>query len=887
MNSKSHSTGLATVNMPSNVAAALLQNWDLETYLTYHPVSKEARAYIEASLVAPSRNPTGRISNTTRHVSTKTLETRTTESDLVELPVAIMCDRSDDVLFYVAQPAKLQTLYPVGQESRNHPITPDFLIFWRHGIEIIEAKSNKEAASIAIKRPHYFQQKDDGSFRCPPAEAGAQALGLPYRIVTETDFCSTLLKNFQLLSPHYSSSIEPAVNQAEWTAIRDILSENPGTLLTELPIEPMSRRSDVVYHLIANRSLFAHMETVDLRDQAAVRLFLTPLQETAFSIFANRSKPKVISSLPVGYMFPVGSDFKIRRDTFTVIRHLGSSVEVLNARTRVKQRIPYLTLLQAAPSLPAVKDDMLPTFELIGALDEGRMTGFLRNYRIIAPYLPGGKLSGASPDHRNTRRLLDAYRAEENKTGRGERALIPSLRPDRTPKFSDRSMRIADTYLQKHFLSEKAASAMHVYRLYADQCRKESLPLHDIMSGRAFQRRVAKITHFQKALKRYGRRAALRFSPPRAFATLLGDPNGYGPWALGHIDHTLLDLMVKNPITGEYERPWISAMVDGYDGRILAFIVWFGSPNTEIVFDLIEDCAARHGTLPMRIICDWGTEFRSTAVQTALARSGISLRYRPKGMPRGGAPVETSFNSFNKKVVHNAVGNTKAMKNPRSVSRSHNPEANAVWTLEALKPKLNEYVDLHNALPRVHEESPNDVCSAFLEQFGYHYARWISPDILQRLRQNPVKGNTRIVSDKATIRLNTVDYGSEELKALVGREVKVFTQKDPRVIYVDDPVRKLQIICHAYTADIKHATSPEEAAAVVAQRMTGSYDRRKKADEMLGSFVSSFDAMEEQLAKEKAKAACPPKTAEIKEPKIDNGFIDLASIASIPAAGNE
>ncbi|ATC65168.1 hypothetical protein CMV30_15070 [Nibricoccus aquaticus] len=884
---KKSSSAASSSSMPASVAAALLQKWDLETYLTYHPVSKEARAYIEASLAAPSRNPTGRISNTTRYASRKTLETRTTESDLVELPVAIMCERSEDVLFYVAQPSQIQAIFPPGQEKQNRPITPDFLIFWRHGIELIEAKSLKEAASIAIKRSNYFQQLDDGTFRCPPAEAGAKALGFLFRVLTERDFCSTLLQNFVLLTPYFSSPIAPAVSAVERAIIKEAVSENPGVPMTEIPIEPTSRRSDVVYHLIADRSLFAHLETVDLKSQSSVRLFLTPLQETAFSIFANRSKPIIAGSLPIGYMLPIGSEFKIGRTTFEVLRHLGDSVEVRNLKTRLEQRISYRTLSEAAPSISALKDELLPIFDLIGSLSEDRMTAFLKNYRLICPYLRGGALSSVTCTHRSTRRLLKEYRAEEERTGYGERALIPSLRPDRAPKFTERSIAIADSFLRKHYLKESASSAIHVYRLYWDQCRKESLPAHDIMSSRAFHRRVAKITEFKKAYLRYGRRAAIRFSPPRVFLSLLGNPNGCGPWAVAHIDHTLLDLEVENPSTGMFERPWVSGMVDAYDGRILAFIVWFGSCNTEIVFDLIEDCVARHGTLPMRIVCDWGADFRSTAIQTALARAGISLRYRPKGTPRSGAPIETAFNSFNKKFVHNAEGNTKAMKNPRNVSSSHNPKNTAVWKLGKLKPMLDEYVALHGDMPRVHEEAPNEVCAAFLAEFGYHYARWIRPEVLERLRQNPVKGNTRIVSDKGTIHVNSADYGADELKALVGQEVKVFIRADVRTVYVDDPVRKLQIPCRAYTADLKHAASAEEAAAIVKSRMEGSYGRRQKAEARMSSFAAKMVAAEEEQIAEKAAASRRPAPAEITPAADSTPFIDRSQIESVKPADNE
>lgn len=847
--------------VPPLAAAALLERWDVNFYLRHFPsVSAAGRHYIGQSLEAPARNPSGTISNTTRFASRKTGQTVTAESDQTELPTVMMCERSDDVFFYVEQPGKLELTFDDG----HRPImtTPDFLIFFKDGPCICECKPEKMLARLVITQPHRYQVTAEGDYVSRPAERAAAALGLPFRVIYERHFSKTLLQNFEHLTPYYASELRTPVTKEEMAVLQEALSEAPGTFMTEIPIEPADRRADVICSLIARRSLFAHLEKVSLKDQARVRLYLHPLDETAFAIFHGRARTAAQVTGGVCRLLPVGSKFRFGKHSFTVLKHRGDAVDARRDSSGQEETIPYATLHASCPKFDAQSDSTLPIWDLIASLSKERLETFLRRLREVRPYLDGEKNLPDLRGARSIRRYVEAYRIEQASSGCGERALIPELRQRGNSTVCKESNDCLNDLIKEEFLSKTAPKARHIHRRYVKECERLGLPESEILVYKTVSRRVKTIREYEKALKCYGRPAALKFRVPRAFDTLLGSQNNLGPWARGHIDHTVLDLYAENPVTGKFERPCVSAMVDGYDRRILAFIIWFGNPNAKIVFDLHDECIGRHGILPRAITCDWGSDFRDKDFQKGLARVGISLRYRPKSEPRHGSPVETTFSGVNERWIHNAAGNTKAMKNPREIRGEFLPEKSACWGFDALKKTLGKYAEAHNNAPREHKLSPNEMCQAYLAKYGMHHAQWISTAVLENLRRLQVPHDTRKVSQKGTVRVNSADYASPELMDLVGHEVDVFCNDDPREVFVEDRSRGRQIPCACVTVGVGDTASAEDARKAIADRMNDSYGRLKAAEKLFTEFTDDFDRMQKQqiATRKAAEKEAPPKS---------------------------
>jgi hypothetical protein len=186
----------------------------------------------------------------------------------------------------------------------------------------------------------------------------------------------------------------------------------------------------------------------------------------------------------------------------------------------------------------------------------------------------------------------------------------------------------------------------------------------------------------------------------------------------------------------------------------------------------------------------------------------------------------------------------------------------------------------NNTTIREFKPSPEQMCEDYLAKYGVHQARWISPAVLARFRQTPVARNTRVVSAKGTIHVNTADYAASELKDFVGEDVLVFEGTDPRLVYVNDQRRGRQIECRCVTSDIAEATTIEEAKAKVKFRMEGSYQRLKEADKKWADHVDRMNDREVKAKQRKAdnNAQKPP----INPPAIagDTGLsnIEIAEI---------
>lgn len=831
--------------IPDKVLAELRINFDLEVYRIYFPeITPEGLEYLREAMAVPSRHPAG-TSNYTRYASLKTGLTFGAESDRGELPIPLMGDHMPEILFYVEQPPEKTLVYATSRSTANSKTTPDAVFFPEDGVpQIIEGKMKQKLSRLCITQPARFQQDPDGTFRSAPAEAAFAKMGLRYRIVCEDNYQGHFLRNQDFLTAYYRRNLSKPITDEERTAIFQAIEQQPGITADKLPIADPSRRADLVFNLFVRRDIFADASNFDVRALDRLRLFLCPIQQSAFAIFRGEKRAESDVSSPVARRLPVGSDFKLNRITFTIDSHTATGVCVINNKTGKKEEISYTALHAANVKVVVAEADMAIT-DLIASLEERRLLAFLKNFHKIKRYLPGGSCYGATPPDRQTRRLLKAYNLG------GARTLVPMVRHGNvTPRKSAASEALLSDLIEKEFLSVRRPSAKSLYRQYLDAAKKQALPEDDIFAYETVARRVKKLNKYYTTLRTQGKRAALKYLPPSCNKALIGPPNGSAPWKVAHVDHTIADVFVEDPDhPGEYSRPIISALVDSYSKKILAELVWFGAPNARYVVDLLKECLKRHGVIPIKIRCDWGSEFRSTTVQALTAGIGISISYRPKGEPRAGSPVETKFKNFNMYFLHQAEGNNKVLKTPREATDAVRPENFVCWDLQSFREHIRLYVDTHNQSPTEFGLAPNEICETFAATHGVHHAEWLSPALFDRLEFEPVaNGFTRVVSKKGTIRVRSVDYTHQDLTDLVGREVRVYTKRDdPKTIQIDNPRTKQRTVCTASTSVVLYAATAAEAQAIVDARMDGSRDRLKTAEAKWAEFTGKTREREKAM----------------------------------------
>jgi putative transposase len=191
---------------------------------------------------------------------------------------------------------------------------------------------------------------------------------------------------------------------------------------------------------------------------------------------------------------------------------------------------------------------------------------------------------------------------------------------------------------------------------------------------------------------RRGKRAAYA-SQPFYYLDQTTPRHGGHPFALAHLDHTELDIVLVSSLTGKpLAKPWATFLTDAYSRRVLACYVTFDPPSYRSAMMAFRLCVQRYGRLPQECFVDRGPEFGSVYFESLLTRCFVTQLDRPLNQPRFGSVVERLFGTTTTELLNQLRGNTQASKTPRLLTREVDPKRLAVWTLERFASRLSEYV---------------------------------------------------------------------------------------------------------------------------------------------------------------------------------------------------
>ena len=164
-----------------------------------------------------------------------------------------------------------------------------------------------------------------------------------------------------------------------------------------------------------------------------------------------------------------------------------------------------------------------------------------------------------------------------------------------------------------------------------------------------------------------------------------------------HIDHTQVDVEVfSNSLGSCPERPYLTLIIDEFTGMILGKFLSFQPPSYVSVMVLLRMMVAEHELLPECFVVDGGKEFKGYDFELLAAFYSIAIKSR-EGQPRGGLVIERQFGSLNTQFFHNIEGNTKFMKDPRSVTKTHNPKKTVRWSLSQLNAMLDIFIESYHS----------------------------------------------------------------------------------------------------------------------------------------------------------------------------------------------
>ncbi len=833
-------------------------------------ISPEAIRYVEASQI-PSTLPNGRKSYTVHYPCQLNGEVMVLNSRDIEFAAAVALTSDPQVLYVLTQPAVLD-LGTADLRSRYY--STDFLVVWKdhRPPTLIETKPTSGFAKLMAKHPERYKSDGSNGYDMPLAAAAAAKLGFTFRTMHEGHLNEKFLRNSIFLDRHRQlRELSPPASLDEKEDILMQVAAKPGIKITEIVHPSMSRRADLVHHLLATGQVFSHLDLELLTEPNRVALFPTAIQQRAFAILHSKNPEMPKGVFP--YVIHDGLEFTMAGKLYTVVQSSGP-IKVRNHRGAVSK---YSTenFLALLPSVDAFLNAKLTKEEQMRTLSQEDMAEMLRRYSLITPYLSptdGGKAL-PPPTNRTLQRYLAAYReADAQYPGYGVYGLIPrtSERGSKKPIFPPATVAMMHRVILKHYLkAHPRLMAVEAHDIFVKVMQR--LKVGAIPSYRTFARECLVWSKGQRDMARWGKRIAQLGYVPTAVRSLLGTPHGERPFSVAHADHTVDDAALDHPDPARRLRKAVhSAMVDATTDRSLAWVTSLDGPNTETVIALLRHCVKRNQCLPSILYLDWGADFRSTWLQKTLcAHLGVTIIYRMKANGPAGTPVEGKFQVKDVRENHRKLGSTQIMKRARLATKSVLPYGNTVWTLKDYTERCDQYHETFNSTPYGKaKQSPNEREKELCRIYGDHPRAVIPMELMDRLLLPFVDQVRRKVDRRCRIFVKGYYYASEKLETVRGDWVDV-RQRDPKIVYASHPKLPGLVECPAVSIDLKHALTDEDARTVIQENahIDHAVNERKRSGWAAAAMVRR--ATESRLKREKRRRAKPAE-ATTETPPPDN-----------------
>ncbi len=632
----------------------------------------------------PIRRVSGRANNITgRYPSPKMGMSIQFESERVELWAIYGMERDDDVLEFYDQSSRIPLSYRAksGRKTTQWH-TPDFFVLRRTSAGWEEWKQASALDKEAEDKPARYQQEGTGWWRCPPGEAYAEQFGLTYRLRSSAEFHPLEIQNQKFLQNFWAHEVPP--NPKLETLALSHIKAHPGVTVDELLATYPDLPVDVLWVLLSARRAFTDLSRTLLTNHSDVSLYAEEAlvhmhdSEEVTSNVVSRSE-----SLPLAWD---GRLWRIEAlgDTVQLRPEIGEPTTLPKVEFEHLKQTGSLWFVDSAspspmtPEVRQVLERASPKAQEAANRRMAHMLAYARGEPTIAP-------------RRSVQRWWKEYREAEKQYGCGYLGLLDRVaaRGNRTARIPDASVQLLEAYLQTHYATPQAKNAAVVYHLYREKCGKEGIPP---VSERTFYRVRARFTTNEVEARRRGSRAAYA-SAPFAWLDQTTPRHGERPFALTHIDHTELDILLVSSVTGKpLEKPWATFLTDAYSRRVLACYVTYDPPSYRSVMMVLRECVRRHQHLPQECFVDHGPEFGSVYFETLLTRFFITKKERPARQPRMGSVIERLFGTVTTQLLHQLLGNTQATKKPRLLTREVDPKRLTVWTLPRFSARLCQYV---------------------------------------------------------------------------------------------------------------------------------------------------------------------------------------------------
>jgi putative transposase len=836
---------------------------------------------------SPVRQVTSRIGNVSgSYPSVKMGRRIPFESHHVELWAIYLLEHDPDVLEYYPQPSRMPLAYESlrgRQTTQWH--TPDFFVLRPTSAGWQEWKPESALIKLTRTMPGRYQQDARGSWRCPPGEAYAKRLDLTYQVCSSAAVPPLLIENLRFLHDYWATP--PALDSHEVAEVVARVQASSGISLENLT-ELFSL--DLLYALIAT-------------DRIVVDLAATPLtRHTHVALYADAASAahaRSVSTPPVAGITPMTLIWDGRLwvpldlgEHVTLQPELGPAVTL--ARTHFQRllregAIRIMTNADPSPTTPEIRRRLTGASPKALALANDR-------YATLQSWLIGEPVT---TPRRTLTRWYAQFTAAERDYGCGYLGLFGRIsdRGSRVPRSDPAALQMLDEALTTWYATKQQPSIWSVYVRYKTACEARGIPP---VSYRTCYRAVQQRAGASLAAARGGRRAAYPAQPFYWHLDQTTPRHGERPWAIGHLDHTPLDLELVSSVTNKVlGRPWATILVDAYSRRLLSVYVTFDPPSYRSCLMALRLCVRRFERLPQDLVVDGGKEFRSVYFEALLNRYGITRKARPGNEPRFGSVLERLFGTTNTQFIHTLRGNTQATKVPRQVTKEVNPKHLAVWTLAALAGRLQTWAyEVYDATEHpALGASPAETYDLGMALAGARAHKRISYDeaFLMLSRPTTHTGHAKVHPAQG-VTINYLHYWNEAFRTpgVVGTEVEVcYEPFDLGVAYAYVHDQWVECVADRY-AEV-HGRTEREWGIVVAewrrQQAVHGQTRVRADGKRLAEFLLQNEEQETILAQrlrdlEAQSVWDPSPGAAVPEPPVPIGATRIPDtppdVASLP-----
>lgn len=808
-------------------------------------IPKEVEAVItRIRLSPPVRKVRGRADNVSGdYPSPKMHCSIQFESQHVELWGIYAMERDDDVLEYYDQPTRIPLQYHANSgRPTTQWHTPDFFVLRKTGAGFEEWKPAKSLDKLAVSIHNRYQRDPTGTWRCPPGETYAEQVGLYYRIRSSAEYHPLYIQNLKFLQDFWAHHVPTEVELE--ALVLESVDAYPGVSVAELLRAHSTLPVDVIWAMLAKRLIFSDLEATLLTRHEHVFLYR---HETEM---AQAKKLDELEAHVRSLLSPLLWDGRlwqavIRDDTVTLQPEIGTPLSLSSGQ--FQQMIAEREVQPVGAATPSpMTEDVRHALSHAGPQAQEEANWRLRE---ILAYARGEAIT-VTP--RSVQRWMVAYRRAEEQYGCGYLGLLDHVanRGNRTARISDASLHLLATYLKEHYAAPQAKRAAAVYRLYREACSRQQLPP---VSERTFYRERAKFTTQEVTKLRRGRRAAYAEQPFFWHLDQTTPRHGERPFAIAHLDHTQLDLMLVSSVTGKpFAKPYATMLTDAYSRRCLAVYLTYDPPSYRSAMMLFRLCVQRYQRLPQELVVDRGSDFGSVYFETLLSRYFITKKERPVQQPRFGSVIERLFGTTTTELINQLRGNTQASKTPRQMTREVDPSRLAVWTLERFSARLSEYAyEVYDQLEHLAlGQSPREAFAQGIQLAGARLHRLIpySEDFLMLTRPTTRTGQVKIFSSRG-MTVNSLHYWNEQMRSpqVWGKTVPVrYEPYDMGVVYAFIEGQWLECIADEFAQ--VHGRSEREWSLILDEWREQQRQHGKKRVTVNGPLLAQF--LEEMIAEE-------------------------------------